>query len=95
MPTGQIKVSNDELATVREAMRTLNRMVDDLETGTREKVVLTRHGRMVAVLTSIEAHEQPRRRKVSRASTECPTHRWMGRVAGSNGPCPFCDQVPA
>jgi len=49
-----LRVANAELATVREAMRELNRMVDALERGELEKVVLTRHNRMRAVVVSLE-----------------------------------------
>jgi PHD/YefM family antitoxin component YafN of YafNO toxin-antitoxin module len=51
----KVEVSNDELRTVRDAMRELNRMVDDLESGTLEKVVLCQNNRMRAVVISIEA----------------------------------------
>lgn len=50
----KVEVSNDELRTVRDAMRELNRMIEDLERGTSEKFVLTRHGQMRAVVVSIE-----------------------------------------
>lgn len=49
-----IRVTNDELATVREAMRELNRLVDALESGELEKVVLTQRNRMRAVVVSLE-----------------------------------------
>ncbi len=51
---GKVEVSNQELRTVRDAMRQLNRMVDDLERGDSEKYVLTRHGQMRAVVVSVE-----------------------------------------
>lgn len=47
---GRITVSNDELVTVRDAMRTLNQLVDKLDAGEAEKYVLMRGTRMVAVL---------------------------------------------
>lgn len=50
----KVEVSNQELRTVRDAMRALNRMVDDLERGESEKYVLTRHGQMRAVIVSVE-----------------------------------------
>lgn len=50
----KVEVSNDELHTVRDAMRTLNRMVDDLERGVSEKYVLTRNGQMRAVVVSVD-----------------------------------------
>jgi len=49
-----VRVANDELATVREAMRELNRLVDALESGELEKVVLTQRNRMRAVVLSVE-----------------------------------------
>lgn len=51
---GKVEVSNDELKTVREAMRELNRMVDDLENGGSEKYVLTKNGQMRAVVVSVD-----------------------------------------
>jgi PHD/YefM family antitoxin component YafN of YafNO toxin-antitoxin module len=50
----KVEVSNQELRTVRDAMRQLNRMVDELERGDSEKYVLTRHGQMRAVVVSVE-----------------------------------------
>lgn len=50
----RIMVSNEELRTVREAMRGLNRMLDDLNDGRVSKFVLTRSGKMVAVLQAVE-----------------------------------------
>jgi PHD/YefM family antitoxin component YafN of YafNO toxin-antitoxin module len=52
--TSVLRVANSELATVREAMRELNRMVDALEHGELEKVVLTQRNRMRAVVVSLE-----------------------------------------
>jgi hypothetical protein len=57
---GKVEVSNDELRTVRDAMRELNRMVDLLERGTSEKFVLTKHGQMRAVVLSVETFAQLR-----------------------------------
>lgn len=51
---GKVEVSNDELRTVRDAMRELNRMVEDLERGESEKFVLTKNGQMRAVVVSVE-----------------------------------------
>lgn len=50
----KVEVSNDELRTVRDAMRELNRMVDELERGESQKYVLTRRGQMRAVVVSVE-----------------------------------------
>lgn len=51
---GRVEVSNDELRTVRDAMRELNRLVDRLERGEAEKFVLTQHNQMRAVVVSVE-----------------------------------------
>ena len=50
----RLEVSNDELRTVRDAMRELNRMVEQLERGDSEKYVLTKHGQMRAVVLSVD-----------------------------------------
>jgi antitoxin (DNA-binding transcriptional repressor) of toxin-antitoxin stability system len=50
-----ILVGNGELVTVRDAMRVLNRIVDRIESGEIEKAVLTRKGRMVAVVVPLSA----------------------------------------
>ncbi|MCL2770285.1 MAG: hypothetical protein FWD42_09300 [Solirubrobacterales bacterium] len=50
----RVEVSNDELRTIRDAMRELNRMVEELESGESEKFVLTKHGQMRAVVVSVE-----------------------------------------
>jgi hypothetical protein len=57
---GKVEVSNDELRTVRDAMRELNRMVDLLECGDSEKFVLTKHGQMRAVVLSVETFAELR-----------------------------------
>jgi PHD/YefM family antitoxin component YafN of YafNO toxin-antitoxin module len=57
---GKVEVSNDELRTVRDAMRELNRMVDQLEDGGSEKFVLTKHGQMRAVVISVETFAELR-----------------------------------
>jgi hypothetical protein len=51
----KVEVSNDELRTVRDAMRELNRMVDALESGEAEKFVLCQGPRMRAVVLSVDA----------------------------------------
>jgi PHD/YefM family antitoxin component YafN of YafNO toxin-antitoxin module len=53
-----VRVANDELATVREAMRELNRLIEMLERGELEKVVLTQRNRMRAVVVSLERFSQ-------------------------------------
>lgn len=50
----KIEVSNDELVTVREAMRHLNRMVEQLQAGEREQFVLIHRGRMVARIVPLD-----------------------------------------
>jgi hypothetical protein len=57
---GKVEVSNEELRTVRDAMRELNRMVDLLERGDSEKFVLTKHGQMRAVVLSVESFAELR-----------------------------------
>ena len=44
----KVEVSNDELRTVRDAMRELNRMVDSLERSESTKFVLTKQNQMRA-----------------------------------------------
>ncbi len=51
---GRVEVSNDELRTVRDAMRELNRLVDRLESGDAEKFVLTQRNQMRAVVMSVD-----------------------------------------
>lgn len=51
---GKVEVSNDELRTVRDAMRELNRLVEQLDEGVSEKYVLTKNGQMRAVVVSVE-----------------------------------------
>jgi antitoxin (DNA-binding transcriptional repressor) of toxin-antitoxin stability system len=60
-----VRVANDELATVREAMRELNRLVDALERGELEKVVLTQRNRMRAVVVSLERFSELERQAAS------------------------------
>ena len=57
----KVEVSNDELRTVRDAMRELNRMVDELERGDSEKFVLTKSGQMRAVVVSVDYFANLRR----------------------------------
>ena len=49
-----IRVRTDELRTVREAMRDLGTLLDQLEDGEVEKLVLTQRNRMRAVVVSLE-----------------------------------------
>ena len=57
-PAQSVHVANSELATVREAMRELNRLLAQLEQGDLEKVVLTQRNQMRAVLISIERYAE-------------------------------------
>jgi PHD/YefM family antitoxin component YafN of YafNO toxin-antitoxin module len=57
-----VRVANDELLTVREAMRELNRLITALERGDLEKVVLTQRNRMRAVVVSLERFSELERR---------------------------------
>lgn len=54
-----VTVSNQELVTVREAMRGLNHMVAQLETGERKQFVLMHRGRMVARICPLGAAHDP------------------------------------
>lgn len=53
-----VRVSNAELASVRDAMRELNRMIDALEQGELDKIVLTQRNRMRAVVISLERYSE-------------------------------------
>jgi PHD/YefM family antitoxin component YafN of YafNO toxin-antitoxin module len=54
----RLRVSNEELATVREAMHELGRLLDQLEEGELEKVVLTQRNQMRAVLITVERYSE-------------------------------------
>jgi PHD/YefM family antitoxin component YafN of YafNO toxin-antitoxin module len=53
-----LRVSNQELATVRQAMRELHRLLAALEQGQLEKIVLTQNNQMRAVLITPEHYNQ-------------------------------------
>ena len=57
----RVEVSNEELRTVRDAMRELNQMIERLDTGESEKYVLTKSGQMRAVVVSLDAFAHMRR----------------------------------
>jgi hypothetical protein len=57
-PGDSLRVANAELATVREAMRELNKMLAALESGEVEKIVLTQRNQMRAVLVTLERYTQ-------------------------------------
>jgi PHD/YefM family antitoxin component YafN of YafNO toxin-antitoxin module len=62
---GRVEVSNDELHTIRDAMRELHRMVEALGSGELEKVVLTHRNQMRAVVVSVEEYARLRDRGIS------------------------------
>jgi hypothetical protein len=51
---GAVTVSNEELRTVRDAMRELNRMVESLSRGDLEKFVLTQRNKMKVVVLPLD-----------------------------------------
>jgi hypothetical protein len=57
-PVHSVTVTNAELATVREAMRELNRLLDQLDDGEIEKIVLTQRNQMRAVLLTVDRYAQ-------------------------------------
>src|SRR5450755_222569 len=57
-PLHSVRVSNAELATVREAMRELHRLLAQRDRGELEKVVLTQRNQMRAVLITLERYNQ-------------------------------------
>ena len=58
-PTSQsVRVTNAELATVREAMRELHRLLDQLEHGELDKIVLTQRNQMRAVLITLDHYTE-------------------------------------
>ena len=57
-PPRSVRVTNAELATVREAMRELHRLLDQLEQGDLEKVVLTQRNQLRAVLLTLDRYTE-------------------------------------
>ena len=57
-PPRSLRVTNAELATVREAMRELHRLLDQLEQGDLEKVVLTQRNQLRAVLLTLDRYTE-------------------------------------
>jgi len=57
-PVKSVRVTNAELATVREAMRELHRLLDQLEQGELDKVVITQRNQMRAVLLTLERYAE-------------------------------------
>lgn len=64
-----VEVSNDELRTVRDAMRELNRLVEALERGESEKFVLTQRNQMRAVVVSLDYFASLQRCVLERAAS--------------------------
>jgi antitoxin (DNA-binding transcriptional repressor) of toxin-antitoxin stability system len=64
-PAESLRVSNSELATVREAMRELHRLLAQLDDGELEKVVLTQRNQMRAVLVTLERYSELERSAAS------------------------------
>ncbi len=56
-----VTVSNDELATVREAMRAIPSLLKKLDAGEVDKVVLTQRNQMRAVLLTVERYAELQR----------------------------------
>lgn len=56
----RVAVSNDELVTVRDAMRGLHKMVEQLQGGEREQFVLMHKGQMVARIVPVEVDASER-----------------------------------
>jgi PHD/YefM family antitoxin component YafN of YafNO toxin-antitoxin module len=54
----RVNVSNEELHTIRDAMRELNRLIELLGRGDREKIVLTQRNQMRAVVVSVERYSE-------------------------------------
>ena len=57
-PAESVRVSNAELATVREAMRDLHRLLAALDHGELDKIVLTQRNQMRAVLVTLERYSE-------------------------------------
>lgn len=58
MSETHVRVSNDELATVREAMRDLTQLLGRLERGEVDKIILTQRNQMRAVLITPERYSE-------------------------------------
>ena len=58
MSETHLRVSNDELATVREAMRVLNQLLDRLDRREVDKIVLTQRNQMRAVVITPERYSE-------------------------------------
>ena len=60
-----VTVKNAELATVREAMRELSNLLERLDAGEIEKIVLTQKNQMRAVLLTVQRYAELDARPVS------------------------------
>ena len=58
MSEAALSVTNGELATVRDAMRELPRLLAQLDAGAVDKHVLTQRNQMRAVLVSVERYSE-------------------------------------
>jgi len=58
MSEAALRVTNGELATVRDAMRELPRLLAELDAGAVDKLVLTQRNQMRAVLVSVERYSE-------------------------------------
>jgi len=67
-PVQSVRISNQELATVREAMRELHRLLAQLDRGEVEKVVLTQRNQMRAVLITLERYSELEQRAAQTAT---------------------------
>lgn len=56
--TSSIPIQNEELVSVRDAMRTLPTLLRRLENGELDKFVLMKHGKMVGVLVTLDTFEE-------------------------------------
>jgi len=63
-----VRVSNAELRTVRDAMRELNQLVARLEQGQADKFVLTHRNQMRAVVVSLDRFSELERRATPKAA---------------------------
>lgn len=52
-----MKVENGELVSARDLARTYATLMDQLASGEIEKVVVTKHGKMEAVLIPVDRYE--------------------------------------
>jgi PHD/YefM family antitoxin component YafN of YafNO toxin-antitoxin module len=77
----EVLVRDNELFTIREAMRELNRMVDQLESGELEKLVLTQRNRLRAVVLSAEAFSAIQQRLDGQLAADESTSPHQARAA--------------